>query len=47
MSLNEADTCRAYVTPALQNAGWGDPVWRITEQHYFTDASLTGDHNRE
>lgn len=24
MPLNEADTCRVYVTPALQNAGWGE-----------------------
>ena len=23
--LNEADTCRIYITPALQAAGWGVP----------------------
>lgn len=38
--LNEADTCRIYVTPALQSAGWGNPAWRITEQHYFTDGQV-------
>ena len=48
MPLNEADTCRVYVTPALQNAGWGDPLWRIAEQHYFTDGQivLVGDGHR-
>lgn len=48
MPLNEADTCRVYVTPALRNAGWGDPVWRIAEQHYFTDGQivLVGDGHR-
>lgn len=38
--LNEADTCRIYVTPTLKTAGWGDPLWRITEQHYFTDGQI-------
>jgi len=27
--MNEADTCRILITPALQQAGWGDPVWRM------------------
>lgn len=40
MPLNEADTCRVLVTPALQQAGWGEPVWRMTEQHYFTDGQI-------
>jgi len=50
MPLNEADTCRVYITPALQRAGWGDPVWRLAEQHYFTDGQivLVGDgHKRQ
>ena len=36
------------MTPALQKAGWGDPVWRIAEQHYFTDGQivLVGDGHR-
>jgi len=38
--LNEADTCRIYITPALQATGWGSPVWRIAEQHYFTDGQI-------
>jgi len=46
--LNEADTCRVFITPALQKAGWGDPHWRIAEQHYFTDGQifLVGDGHR-
>ena len=38
--MNEADTCRVLVTPALVKAGWDHPVWRITEQHYFTDGQI-------
>ena len=38
--MNEADTCRVLVTPALMKAGWNQPVWRITEQHYFTDGQI-------
>lgn len=46
--LNEADTCRVHITPALVSAGWGDPAWRIAEQHYFTDGQiyLVGDGHR-
>lgn len=50
MPLNEAGTCRVYVTPALHDAAWGDPVWRIAEQRYFTDGqiALIGDgHKRQ
>lgn len=48
--MNEADTCRVLITPALQQAGWGNPVWRMAEQHYFTDGQivLVGDgHKRQ
>lgn len=38
--LNEADTFRVYIAPALRAAGWGDPHWRIAEQHYFTDGQI-------
>jgi len=38
--MNEADTCRVLITPALETAGWGDPVWRMAEQHYFTDGQI-------
>jgi type I restriction enzyme R subunit len=34
--LNEADTCRKYVTPSLQAAGWDDSPRSITEQYTFT-----------
>lgn len=34
--LTEADTCREYVTPALQRAGWGDSPHAIGEQHAIT-----------
>ncbi|MDX2115705.1 MAG: DEAD/DEAH box helicase family protein [Planctomycetota bacterium] len=46
--LNEADTCRVYVTPALLAAGWDKPAWRVAEQHYFTDGQivLVGDGHR-
>lgn len=36
MSLNEADTCRIYVTPKLQASGWEQAPHSITEQKYFT-----------
>jgi type I restriction enzyme R subunit len=48
--LNEADTCRVYITPALCASGWGDPAWRLAEQRYFTDGQvfLVGDgHQRQ
>lgn len=38
--MNEADTCRIHITPALQNAGWDDPTWRMAEQHYFTAGQI-------
>lgn len=31
--MNEADTCRVLITPALQQAGWGNPVWRMAQAH--------------
>src|SRR5438552_268263 len=40
LTLKEADTCRVYITPALVKAGWGDPRWRIKEQHCFTDGQV-------
>ncbi len=32
----EADTCREYVTPAIQRAGWGNAPHAIGEQHVIT-----------
>lgn len=34
--LTEADTCREYVTPAIQRAGWGQSPHAIGEQHSIT-----------
>ena len=48
MSLNEADTCRIYVTPKLQASGWEQTPHSITEQKYFTDGrvELLGDSSK-
>lgn len=36
MGLNEADTCRVYVTPKLREAGWEKNPRSLTEQYTFT-----------
>ena len=38
--LNEADTCRKYVKPRLQSAGWDGYPHRINEQVTFTDGRI-------
>lgn len=38
--LNEADTCRKYVVPLLQAAGWDDDPHSISEQRTFTDGRI-------
>lgn len=38
--MNEADTCRRYVTPALRAAGWDNEPHRINEQVSFTDGRI-------
>lgn len=35
--MNEADTCRKYVVPNLQAAGWDTAPYSIAEQRYFTN----------
>jgi len=35
--MNEADTCRTYVVPKLQAAGWDNAPFSIAEQRYFTN----------
>ena len=35
--MNEADTCRTYVVPRLQAAGWENAPYSIAEQQYFTN----------
>jgi type I restriction enzyme, R subunit len=37
---NEANTCRQYVVPKLQAAGWEDEPHRINEQVKFTDGRI-------
>ena len=34
--MTEADTCREFVTPALQVAGWAQSPFAIGEQHSIT-----------
>jgi type I restriction enzyme R subunit len=45
---NEADTCRRYVVPRLQAAGWDADPYRINEQVTFTDGRIvvTGQRGR-
>ena len=38
--MNEADTCRTYVVPRLQTAGWDNAPHSITEQRSFTDGRI-------
>lgn len=38
--MNEADTCRTYVVPRLQAAGWDSAPHSITEQRSFTDGRI-------
>lgn len=38
--FSEADTCREFVTPAIQAAGWGDSPFEIAEQRSFTDGRI-------
>lgn len=38
--FSEADTCREFVTPAIQVAGWGDAPFEIVEQRNFTDGRI-------
>ena len=40
MSLSEADTCRKYVVPKLQAAGWDDEPHSIGEQRTITDGRI-------
>lgn len=38
--VNEADTCRKLVVPALQSAGWDDDPHSIAEQRTITDGRI-------
>lgn len=37
---NEADTCRLFVVPKLQAAGWDEAPYSINEQRTFTDGRI-------
>lgn len=38
--MNEADSCRKLVVPALQSAGWDDDPHSIAEQRTITDGRI-------
>ena len=38
--MTEADTCRKFVLPRLQAAGWDTPPHVINEQRTFTDGRI-------
>src|SRR5690348_8617714 len=38
--LTEADTCRKFIVPLLQAAGWDDAPHAINEQRSFTDGRV-------
>jgi type I restriction enzyme, R subunit len=38
--LSEADTCRLYVAPKLQAAGWDQEPYLLREQVTFTDGRI-------
>ncbi len=40
MALSEADTCRRYVAPLLQSAGWDEEPHSIAEQRTITDGRI-------
>lgn len=40
MALGEADTCRKFIVPLLQQAGWDTEPHTITEQRTFTDGRV-------
>ena len=40
MTATEADTCRRYVVPALQSAGWDSDPYSIAEQRTITDGRI-------
>jgi len=38
--MTEADTCRKFIVPKLQSAGWDDAPFAINEQRSFTDGRV-------
>jgi type I restriction enzyme R subunit len=44
--MNEADTCRKFIVPLLQSAGWDNDPHSINEQRYFTKGRIVVRGNR-
>jgi len=40
LPMTEADTCRKFVVPLLQQAGWDTASHFILEQKFFTDGRI-------
>jgi hypothetical protein len=38
--MNEADTCRKFVLPKFQAAGWENDPHSIAEQRFFTEGRI-------
>ena len=44
--MTEADTCRRFVVPLLQKAGWDNDPHSIAEQRYFTAGRIVSARRR-
>jgi type I restriction enzyme R subunit len=44
---NEANTCRKYVEPRLEDAGWNTEPHDYTENYYFTDGKIRPKNQRQ
>ncbi|AFZ27115.1 helicase, type I site-specific restriction-modification system restriction subunit [Cylindrospermum stagnale PCC 7417] len=44
---NEANTCRKYVEPKLNQAGWDTEPYSYLEQYYFTDGKIRPKNQRQ
>lgn len=44
---NEANTCRKYVEPKLEDAGWEKEPHDYTENYYFTDGKIRPKNKRQ
>jgi type I restriction enzyme R subunit len=44
---NEANTCRKYVEPKLNQAGWNTEPYDYYEQYYFTNGKIRPKNQRQ
>ena len=44
---NEANTCRKYVEPRLEDAGWNTEPHDYTENYYFTNGKIRPKNQRQ